>query len=55
MSKHHQEHNPFAEHQRQKNIAAEQRAERQTRDTHSMVAKGRGKTQKATARRQGRR
>lgn len=55
MSKRHQEHNPFADHQRQKNIAAEQRVDQQMRDMHSMAAKGRGKTQKATARRQGRR
>lgn len=54
MSKHHQEHSPFADQQRQKNIAAERRAEQKTRDTHSTAAKVRGKTQKATAKRQGR-
>ena len=55
MSKHHQEHSPFADQQRQKNVAAEQRAEQKTRDAHSTAAKLRGKTEKGTAQRQGRR
>ncbi|MBU7597281.1 hypothetical protein JGS22_006440 [Streptomyces sp. P38-E01] len=54
MSRRHQEHSRFAEQQRQKNLAVEQRAEHQARDMHSMAAKGRGKTARATARRQGR-
>ncbi|MBB1244039.1 hypothetical protein GL263_10780 [Streptomyces durbertensis] len=54
MSKHHREHNRFAEQQRQKNTATEQRAAQTMRDMHAATAKVRGKTQKATAKRQGR-
>lgn len=55
MSKHRQEHSPFADQQQQRNIAAERQAGQKTRDPHSTAAKVRGKTQKATAKRHGRR
>lgn len=54
MSKHHRsDRERFVEHEQAKNNAAEQRARQALRDIHSIAAKARGKTQKATLKHRG--
>ncbi|GAB3662192.1 hypothetical protein [Streptomyces sparsus] len=52
--RHQRERGTFVEQQRQRDTAAGQRTRQTMRDLHAVAAKTRGKTQKATAKRQGR-
>lgn len=54
MSKHHRsDRGRFMQQEQAKNTAAEQRARQALRDLHSIAAKARGKTQKATVKHRG--